>query len=58
MPPWIRRFRPAEFCEGLLLAVDLDPDDFQLGFTRVFFRTGALASCFNSRALGGGVVVW
>lgn len=40
MPPIIAELKPAQFCEALLFALDLDRKDFQLGLTKVFFRAG------------------
>ena len=44
MPPSIARLKPATFCEALLVALDLNGGrDFQMGLTKVFFRSGKLA---------------
>ena len=43
MPPVIANLPPPQFCEALLFALDLDRDDFQLGLTKVFFRSGKMA---------------
>jgi len=43
MPPAIARLKPITFCEALLVALDLNGGkDFQMGLTKVFFRSGKL----------------
>ena len=32
---------PQVFCEALALALEIPPDDFRLGRTKMFFRAGA-----------------
>jgi myosin-6 len=43
MPAMMARLKPQTFCEALLVALDLDGGkDFQMGLTKVFFRSGKL----------------
>eukprot|EP00039_Didymoeca_costata_P004049 m.71095 g.71095 ORF g.71095 m.71095 type:complete len:1393 (+) comp12208_c0_seq1:11-4189(+) len=44
MPAMLQKLKPVTFCEALLVALDLDGGkDFQMGLTKVFFRSGKLA---------------
>ena len=44
MPAMMAKLKPITFCEALLVALDLEGGkDFQVGLTKVFFRSGKLA---------------
>eukprot|EP00002_Diphylleia_rotans_P034220 TRINITY_DN7338_c0_g1_i3.p1 TRINITY_DN7338_c0_g1~~TRINITY_DN7338_c0_g1_i3.p1 ORF type:complete len:1175 (-),score=252.33 TRINITY_DN7338_c0_g1_i3:6-3530(-) len=43
MPPIIANLDSSSFCEALLMALDIDKKDYQLGITKIFFRAGKLA---------------
>ena len=44
MPAMMTKLKPITFCEALLVALDLEGGrDFQVGLTKVFFRSGKLA---------------
>ena len=43
MPKILQGLPDREFVEGLLMALDIDPEQFQLGLTRVFLKAGQLA---------------
>ena len=43
LPKAIRHLPPSQFCEAILLALELDPTQYALGVTRVFFKAGQLA---------------
>ena len=43
MPAVLAKLKPITFCEALLVALDLHGGkDFQMGLTKVFFRSGKL----------------
>eukprot|EP00736_Rhodelphis_marinus_P002914 Rmarinus@m.13379 len=43
MPKEIQHLSERDFCEAILLALEVGKDQYQLGLTRVFFRSGQLA---------------
>eukprot|EP00301_Raphidiophrys_heterophryoidea_P005017 c12143_g1_i1.p1 GENE.c12143_g1_i1~~c12143_g1_i1.p1 ORF type:complete len:1493 (+),score=327.31 c12143_g1_i1:156-4634(+) len=43
MPPTVASLDSTSFTEALLMALEIDRAEFQLGITRVFFRAGKLA---------------
>eukprot|EP00741_Cyanophora_paradoxa_P012596 tig00020614_g12171.t1 len=43
MPEAIRRLDAPHFCEAFLMALEFKETDFQIGLTKVFFRSGKLA---------------
>ena len=43
MPPSVAALDATSFTEALLMALEIDRSEFQLGITRVFFRAGKLA---------------
>eukprot|EP00300_Choanocystis_sp_HF-7_P015535 c19094_g2_i3.p1 GENE.c19094_g2_i3~~c19094_g2_i3.p1 ORF type:complete len:1453 (+),score=164.79 c19094_g2_i3:439-4359(+) len=53
MPPEIRSLKPAYFCEALIMALECERSDFQLGLTRLFFRSGKLGFLEDLRGEGG-----
>eukprot|EP00004_Rigifila_ramosa_P018132 TRINITY_DN447_c0_g1_i1.p1 TRINITY_DN447_c0_g1~~TRINITY_DN447_c0_g1_i1.p1 ORF type:complete len:2271 (-),score=688.57 TRINITY_DN447_c0_g1_i1:82-6540(-) len=52
MPKELHNYPPANFVEAILLALECDRKDFQLGLTRVFFRSGKLAFLEELRGQG------
>eukprot|EP00002_Diphylleia_rotans_P005133 TRINITY_DN1421_c0_g2_i1.p1 TRINITY_DN1421_c0_g2~~TRINITY_DN1421_c0_g2_i1.p1 ORF type:complete len:1295 (-),score=319.08 TRINITY_DN1421_c0_g2_i1:220-4104(-) len=43
LPPAIANLDPPYFCEALLMALECNREDFGLGLTKLFFRSGKLA---------------
>eukprot|EP00299_Pterocystis_sp_00344_P009852 c4277_g1_i1.p1 GENE.c4277_g1_i1~~c4277_g1_i1.p1 ORF type:complete len:1130 (+),score=294.46 c4277_g1_i1:451-3390(+) len=43
MPPTVAGLDSTSFTEALLMALEIDQEEYQLGITRVFFRAGKLA---------------
>eukprot|EP00736_Rhodelphis_marinus_P011117 Rmarinus@m.122 len=43
MPPALRSMNAKDFVQALLLALDVPQDEYQLGVTRIFFRSGKMA---------------
>ena len=40
MPEFVQKLEPPFFCEALALALEIPPNSFQLGRTKIFFKAG------------------